>query len=432
MASGRSVSHSAATTLDCFTRCCRDVSIVLTPYDVLRLKRALGIDSSEFLEKYTISPFTHGAEVPDRAAEDGRRGQACPFVGEQGCGVYREPARGPAACIRWAWPSPETRPRTTARFTSWCGKTSATATSRAPDWTVREWIADQGIEEYDMMGASFKELMLHPFWDRDEALTPPQMDMFYMACYDLDRFRRFVFETRFPELFEVDEARVEAMRKDDEELLDFAMQWLRFSLFGEQTMKIERRPRPRGAGRPSTGTGSGDMMTAADGKPILVLGGGIAGHDRGHRGGRGRLRRRPRREGPVPRRPRGPDAPVLSQALPARLRPGDQLQADQEQPPDQGPDAGRAGGASAGRRATTRPPSGSRRGMSPTPAPCAATAPRPARPSGRTTSTTGCPRPRPPICLTPWPSRPLTSSTARAARKAARPAPTRASTAPST
>ncbi|SPE28139.1 conserved hypothetical protein (qmoABC associated) [Acidobacteriia bacterium SbA2] len=64
--------------------------------------------------------------------------------------------------------------------------------------------------------------------------------MFYMACYDLDRFRRFVFESRFLELFEVDEARVEALRHDDEELLEFALQWLRFSLFQEKTMKIRR------------------------------------------------------------------------------------------------------------------------------------------------------------------------------------------------
>ena len=41
--------------------------------------------------------------------------------------------------------------------------------------------------------------------------------MFYMACYDLDRFRRFVFETRFLKLFDVDEARVEALRSDDQE-----------------------------------------------------------------------------------------------------------------------------------------------------------------------------------------------------------------------
>ena len=108
---------------------------------------------------------------------------------------------------------------------------------------MREWIAEQGIEEYEMMGASFQELALHDFWNREPALTPQQVEMFYMACYDLDRFRRFVFESRFLELFEVDEARVEALRSDDEELLEFALQWLRFSLFAEKTMKIRERGR---------------------------------------------------------------------------------------------------------------------------------------------------------------------------------------------
>jgi len=105
---------------------------------------------------------------------------------------------------------------------------------------VREWTTDQGIEEYEMMVASFQELALHDFWSRGPALTPQQVEMFYMACYDLDRFRRFIFESRFLELFEVDEARVEALRRDDEELLEFALQWLRFSLFREKTMKIRR------------------------------------------------------------------------------------------------------------------------------------------------------------------------------------------------
>jgi len=90
-----------------------------------------------------------------------------------------------------------------------------------------------------MMGASFKALMLDEFWDKTDGLTPQQMDMYYMACFDLDRFRRFVFESRFLEMFVVDEARVEAMRTSDEDLLDFAMQWLRFSLLGEKSMKIK-------------------------------------------------------------------------------------------------------------------------------------------------------------------------------------------------
>jgi hypothetical protein len=115
---------------------------------------------------------------------------------------------------------------------------------------VRQWLADQGIDAYEMMGASFRDLMLHDFWDKEEPLTPQKIDMYYMACFDLDRFRRFVFETRLLSLFVVDEARVEALRTDDEELLEFAIQWLRFSLFGDKTMKLRpdvalsRRLRP--------------------------------------------------------------------------------------------------------------------------------------------------------------------------------------------
>ena len=81
---------------------------------------------------------------------------------------------------------------------------------------------------------------LHPFWNDEGLLTPEQIDMYYMACYDLDRFRRFLFQSSFFKLFEVDENRVEAIQGDDLELLDFAMQWLKFSLFKEESMKIKR------------------------------------------------------------------------------------------------------------------------------------------------------------------------------------------------
>jgi hypothetical protein len=38
--------------LDCFTRCCRDITIFLTPYDILRLKNDLGLSSQEFLREF--------------------------------------------------------------------------------------------------------------------------------------------------------------------------------------------------------------------------------------------------------------------------------------------------------------------------------------------------------------------------------------------
>lgn len=223
--------------LKCFTRCCRDVAIVLTPYDVVRMKKALKISSSEFLERYTISPFTPEQKIPVVLLKMNAEDRRCPFVGEQGCRIY---AHRPWACRMYPLGVADPKNPTAGdrRFHFLVKEDLCLGHGQGEPQTVRRWIEQEGIEEYDMMGASFRDLMLDDFWERGEELTPQQIDMYYMACYDVDRFRRFVFETRFLELFDVDEARVEAMRTDDLELLDFAMQWLRFSLFRQKTLKI--------------------------------------------------------------------------------------------------------------------------------------------------------------------------------------------------
>jgi len=226
--------------LDCFTCCCQDVSIVLTPYDVLRMKRALGISSSEFLNKYTISPFTKEQEIPVVLLKMDPESKRCLFVDEQGCSIY---TNRPWACRMYPLGVADPRNPTEKdhRFHFLMKEEICHGHGGDRLITVREWIDSEGIEEYDMMGVGFKELMVHEFWDQDKELTPEQMDMYFMACYDLDRFRRFVFETRFLELFEVDEARVEAIRMNDVELLEFAMLWLRFSLFKEKTLRLNQK-----------------------------------------------------------------------------------------------------------------------------------------------------------------------------------------------
>ena len=35
--------------VSCFTKCCRGIHIILTPYDAVRLKNRLGLKSGEFL-----------------------------------------------------------------------------------------------------------------------------------------------------------------------------------------------------------------------------------------------------------------------------------------------------------------------------------------------------------------------------------------------
>ncbi len=225
--------------LDCFTQCCRDVTIVLTPYDILRLKHSLKIGSEEFLEKYTLSPHFSNQTFPIVILKMNEETKQCPFVCAKGCAVYSD---RPWSCRMYPLgsaepknPSPEHKAFHFVVLEELCH-----GHSEGPGWSVRDWISNQGVEEFEVMGASFKYLTLHDYWDKGPELTPAQAEMFYMACYDLDRFRRFVFETRFLELLDVDEARIEAIRAHDEELLEFAIEWLRFALFREPTMKVRR------------------------------------------------------------------------------------------------------------------------------------------------------------------------------------------------
>ena len=40
--------------------------------------------------------------------------------------------------------------------------------------------------------------------------------------------------------FEVDEEIIDKIKKDDEELLLFGFEWLKFCLYGEETMKLKK------------------------------------------------------------------------------------------------------------------------------------------------------------------------------------------------
>ena len=106
-------------------------------------------------------------------------------------------------------------------------------------WTIREWIRNQGIEPYNEMGKRFAEVAMHKWFEQDKDLSPQKLEMFFMVCYNLDAFRRMVFQSSFLEKFEVDEALQERIRDDDVELLKFGFQWLKFSLFGEPTITIK-------------------------------------------------------------------------------------------------------------------------------------------------------------------------------------------------
>jgi len=221
----------------CFNACCADVNVFLTPYDVLRIKRKLGLDSRTFLERHTRTITLDARGIPlvqIRMNEDDPK--ACPFVGPEGCTVYED---RPWSCrmypIGSASPAagadgPDAFYFVVERFPACAGFDDER------EWTVRAWKADQGIDEYEIKGEAFKAICLHKFFRARSGLTPDKTRMMHLACYDLDTFRRFVFESSFLRRFDVEPQTLERFRADDEALLLFGFRWLRFTLFGEKTL----------------------------------------------------------------------------------------------------------------------------------------------------------------------------------------------------
>jgi Fe-S-cluster containining protein len=227
--------------ISCYNRCCADVNIFLSPYDVLRMRRRLGMDSAEFLRKYTLLPVHKEMKTPAvllRMNDD--EAKTCPFVCQQGCSIYAD-RPWPCRMFPLGLASQKDTPDGWSgdRFYFLLREEVCQGYHEAKEWTVRQWLEDQKVDEYDRWGEPYKELTLHEFFAKGGILSPEKLHMFYTACYDLDAFRRFVFESTLLERFEVDEDFVEQMRYDDEELLRFASMWLRFSLFGERTVKMK-------------------------------------------------------------------------------------------------------------------------------------------------------------------------------------------------
>lgn len=224
--------------LPCFTHCCSDVNIVLTPADVLALSRKTGLSTGEFLDRHTLSPITKELHLPVVMLRMGEAPEKrCPFVSENGCSVYD--AR-PWACrmypVGMALPPARAGVAPEPAFflfeDDFCHGREEKRT-----WNVEAWQRDQGMAARDDLEQGFRDLVGHPWFIGGRQLDPRRIEMFFMAAYDLDTFREFVFGTTFVKRFELDDAFVERLRTDDRALLLFGFRWLRFALFGEPTLR---------------------------------------------------------------------------------------------------------------------------------------------------------------------------------------------------
>jgi hypothetical protein len=110
---------------------------------------------------------------------------------------------------------------------------------RGRDWTIKEWLEHEGVSGYDRANKAWIEIVTSS--DRlIKTNVENRLKMFVMASYNLDRFREFVFQSKFLTKVKLDPQEVENIKQDDEKLLNLAMKWLKFVLFGQEGLRIQR------------------------------------------------------------------------------------------------------------------------------------------------------------------------------------------------
>jgi Fe-S-cluster containining protein len=225
--------------LECFTKCCHDIAIFLTPYDIIRMKNSLNMSSEDFLEAYTFYVISEESGLPLVAlkmSDDEQR--SCPFVTPEGCTIYRH---RPWSCRIYPLQPESTKitERKGKEYYSVLDVPFCLGLAEDKVSTVTEWIKSQGIPIYQEMEALFKKITMNPVLAAHKIDNKRLQEMFYMACYDLDRFRRFVFESRFLEMFEVEPEILEKIKTDDIELFKFALRWLEYGFIGQHVLKVK-------------------------------------------------------------------------------------------------------------------------------------------------------------------------------------------------
>jgi hypothetical protein len=163
-----------------------------------------------------------------------REGRPCPFLTPEGCTVYED---RPYSCRAY--------PLEPAMYGSGEGRIDMDfylvrhahchGHHENRRWTAKQWMADQQMAAYNDINARWAQIAArfrnNPFGPA--GIDSPAMKMAFMASFNMDTFRRFVFDSSFLSRFDVPAERLESARQSDTALLLLGFDWIRRFLFKE-------------------------------------------------------------------------------------------------------------------------------------------------------------------------------------------------------
>ena len=226
--------------IGCWNACCSNIDISLTPYDVLRMKTRLGITSTEFLKDYTVPYEMEKDGIAGIKFRPVEGGSACRFMKPEGCDIYSD---RPTACRYYpvALLSMRKQDEYVDRDSYAIVKEDHCKGHEVKRRiTIADYRQEQGLVEYDELARGWRQLVLKKK-SSGPTIGKPSLrsrQLFFMACYDIDRFREFVFADSFTKLFELKPEERESFATDDAALLQFAFRFLRQVMFGEESIAL--------------------------------------------------------------------------------------------------------------------------------------------------------------------------------------------------
>ncbi len=226
--------------LECFTRCCRGINIILTPYDILMLKNKLEISSDEFLAIYTKPELLENTDLPIvtlKLLDDER--QSCPFVRDDGCLVYD--AR-PSTCRYYpvGTASLSHKEKEKEEFYFFIKEEHCKGHQEKKDWTIKEWREDQKVDLCDEINNGWVDLVVRKrTFTKEIKFTEKAKKLFFMASYNVDAFKRFVFESDFLKKYDISQAEIDKIKASDIELLKFSSRWLKWVFYKVGDFKVK-------------------------------------------------------------------------------------------------------------------------------------------------------------------------------------------------
>ena len=218
--------------VQCYTSCCRNVSLILYPYDIIRLKTSLNLDSEEFLRRHTTLESGDNIYFPTvKLKLNDDEFKSCPFLAPHGCRVYSD---RPTACRTYPLERAVDRSKKKGSLEEFYFITNHSyclGHNEKQAFTVKSWLRNQQLYEHNMMNDLWAEIDTifsgNPW--KGEGVAGEKQQLAFLVCYNIDGFRRFIDKNKILGQFQLQKDVRRRLAVEDTELLKFGFEWLKLA-----------------------------------------------------------------------------------------------------------------------------------------------------------------------------------------------------------